>query len=155
MVPGMQPVPAVQRAAGRILLIDPAGCVLLLEHRVDLATDETVWAAPGGGCEPGESPLQAAGRELAEECGIRVAVEAADPVHVERRRWWFDGVAYDQTDHFFAARVEQRPQVTAAHRTEWEAQTMLGHRWFTSDELLHSPVRYEPADLAAVLTGLQ
>lgn len=146
---------AVPRTAGRMLVLDPAGCVLLLEHRLDLDTDETVWAAPGGGCEPGESPLRAAVRELAEECGFEAAPEADESVHVEVRRWYFQGVAYDQTDHFFVARVPRRPRVIAAHRTEWEERTVLGHHWFAAADLLDTSHRYEPAELLAVLAGLR
>lgn len=38
-----------------------------------------VWAAPGGGIEPGELPLEALRRELVEESGL---VIDADPPHV-------------------------------------------------------------------------
>ena len=146
---------AVPRTAGRMLVLDPVGCVLLLEHRLDIDADETVWAAPGGGCEPGESPLEAAVRELAEECGISARPESGESVHVEVRRWYFQGVAYDQTDHFFVARVDRRPGVIAAHRTEWEERTVLGHHWFAAADLLGSSIRYEPADLLPVLAGLR
>jgi len=46
------------------------GClrVLLVERGDGLG-----WAVPGGKIEPGESPRQAAGRELTEETGLRVA----------------------------------------------------------------------------------
>lgn len=132
------------------MLLDPDDRVLLLLHRVSLDTEDTVWATPGGGCEPGEAPAQAAVRELAEECGITVDGDLA-AVHVERRRWYLSDTAYDQTDHFFLARVKARPVVSAEDRTEWEARTVLDCRWFSVRELADSPIRYEPAALIDVI----
>jgi 8-oxo-dGTP pyrophosphatase MutT (NUDIX family) len=146
---------AIQRTAGRVLLLDPARTVLLLQHRLDLTSADTVWAAPGGGCEPGETPAAAARRELAEECGITVDLAADESaISSERRRWYFDESAYDQVDYFFVVRVSERPAVVAGGRTALEEQTVLGYRWFSSSDLRESQVRYEPADLPALLESL-
>jgi 8-oxo-dGTP diphosphatase len=54
-----------------ILLVDPAGA-LLLQLRDDKAPYyPNVWGPPGGAVEPGEAPLEAAGRELWEETSLR------------------------------------------------------------------------------------
>ena len=149
--------PAVVREAGRVLLVDSDRSVLLLEHRVEHPGEATVWAAPGGGCEAGETPAEAARRELAEECGIEVEfAPAASAVHAETRRWSHDGIAYDQTDHFFLVETASRPPVSALGRTELEGLTVLGHRWFSvADlrELRAVGVRYEPDALIWLLEG--
>ena len=64
------------------------------------------WLAPGGGTKPGETPRDAAIREAYEQTGIRVelAPDAAE-VMTSQRRWAWDGVTYDQTDHLFHAGV--------------------------------------------------
>jgi 8-oxo-dGTP pyrophosphatase MutT (NUDIX family) len=143
----------VTREAGRVLVIDPDGCVLLLKHRTE---DGTVWAAPGGGCESGESPAEAAARELAEECGIAVETGIdTTAVHAESRRWHFDGIAYDQTDHYFVARVSSRPAVNSEGRTALEEANVLGDRWFSVSELQSCDTRFEPAGLIALLIGHQ
>ena len=45
--------------------------VLMVKHRAD---GEEYWVLPGGGIEDGETPEQAAVRELKEECGINGSV---------------------------------------------------------------------------------
>ena len=52
-----------------ILVFDARGGALLLCR----ATGSFRWDIPKGGSEPGESPLQTAVRETAEECGLRFA----------------------------------------------------------------------------------
>lgn len=49
----------------RVLAIDSTGRVLLVRHSYGTPR----WMAPGGGLRPGEDPILAAGRELAEETG--------------------------------------------------------------------------------------
>jgi len=53
-------------AAG-VATFDEGGRLLLARH-----VHDGLWATPGGGVEPGESPLEAAIREVGEETGLLV-----------------------------------------------------------------------------------
>jgi ADP-ribose pyrophosphatase len=56
----------------RVAALDDAGRIALVEENVYVC-GQRLLMCPGGGCEPGEEPLAAARRELAEEAGIRAA----------------------------------------------------------------------------------
>lgn len=73
-------VSAIRRRIGHDLVFlpsvgaavfDPAGRVLLARH-----LDDDLWGTVGGGMEPGESPVDAVLREVAEETGLVVVIDA-------------------------------------------------------------------------------
>jgi mutator protein MutT len=55
-----------------VALTDPTGAVLLHLRDPGAAAEPGQWALPGGHVEPGETPAQAAARELTEETGLVV-----------------------------------------------------------------------------------
>ena len=55
------------REGADALILDPAGRVLLVRR-----ADDRRWAMPGGWVDPGETPAQAAVREVFEETGLVV-----------------------------------------------------------------------------------
>ncbi len=111
------------------------------DHRVllvhfDFANDDLptgLWACPGGGIDPGESPAQGLIRELEEELGLTID----DPGTAV---WWkehlFPMTAWDgQHDTFFFLEVdafEPRPHLT---RAELLAEHLDDLRWWTYDEI--------------------
>ena len=107
----------------------------------------TFWATPGGGMEPGETPLSAALREVHEELGIAVALEG--PVHKSVGVFEFEGELIENTDHFFVGFWDGVPQLSGASETESAA--LKEARWWTVEEIEQSPDAIFPRDLAAVL----
>jgi 8-oxo-dGTP pyrophosphatase MutT (NUDIX family) len=61
----------IARVAG-ILLVDRAGRLLLQLRDRDAPTNPGKWSIVGGHIEPGEIPIEAARREMAEETGLQV-----------------------------------------------------------------------------------
>jgi 8-oxo-dGTP pyrophosphatase MutT (NUDIX family) len=142
---------SVARVGGRVFLVDASERVLLIHERLE--GGGTHWLTPGGGVEDGEHPRDAARRETLEETGIDV-----EPDHEEvlrtRRDWSWDGVDYDQVDHFFLARVPDGTAVRPKALTAVERLTLLGTRWWTLAELRASEEVMVPADVADVLARI-
>ncbi|MFF0746445.1 NUDIX hydrolase [Streptomyces sp. NPDC004111] len=142
-----------QRPAARIVCLDAAHRVLLLHWR-DPFDGAWLWEPPGGGMEPGETPLATARRELAEETGLDPCAIRDRSVPVERDVQW-NGRRFTGTEHFFAARfdTEQPPLVRTGLLPD--EQVNLGeHRWVPWKELASLADPVEPPELLAVLTAL-
>jgi len=75
-LPESEPVPALKRAAVAVALTETeaaGGTALLLTLRASgLRAHSNQWALPGGRCDEGETPAQAALRELHEELGLEL-----------------------------------------------------------------------------------
>jgi 8-oxo-dGTP pyrophosphatase MutT (NUDIX family) len=140
----------VARVGGRVLLLDSADRLLLIHERLE--DGSTHWLTPGGGVEGDESPRAAAVREAVEEVGIEVDLPGdAEAVLVTQRLWGWDGITYDQTDHFFVARVASGLTAQPRGLTDVEQQTVLGHHWWTRDELEQTHEVLVPDGLASIV----
>lgn len=143
---------AVERRAARVLLLDAEDRVLLF-HGCDPADTAagSWWFTPGGGLDPGESPAQAAARELAEETGLVVDPEQLGPaVHARIACFRFASRSYRQSEDYFLLRVTAH-DVDSAGFSALELLAVLGHRWWPRSELRGTDERVYPAELPDVL----
>ncbi|MEU9890030.1 NUDIX domain-containing protein [Sphaerisporangium sp. NPDC051011] len=140
------------RPAARVVCVDGDGRVLLLRWR-DTVAGRVFWEPPGGGIDPGETPLEAARRELAEETGLPGDAVIDVSVPVERDYHWL-GVHYVKVEPFYLARFGGSPQVAPATLTSEEQDTLLGHGWFTPAEIAALPDPVEPPALTEVVALL-
>lgn len=144
----------VHRRAARVLLVDAAGRVLLLQGVDPSRPDEPYWMTPGGGIEGDEDPATCAVRELFEETGIRLEpASLAGPVWDEIVDFEFHGVPYRQEQVFYAARVAGGP-VAPTRLDEGERRCLLGHRWWRPAEFATTTERYYPRQLPELLRAV-
>ena len=131
----------LRRRAARVLLLDPAGRLLLVCGADPATPGRRFWWTVGGGLEPGEGPAEAAVREVLEETGL-VVPEAAliGPVGADQAAFAFGDRWIEQENDYFVARVPAGAEPRVGHRPA-EVADLLGCAWWT------------PAQLQAQLAG--
>nr|GID83382.1 RNA pyrophosphohydrolase [Actinoplanes derwentensis] len=129
-----------------MLCFDASGWVLLLNWE-DPVSGERLWEPPGGGIDPGETPWQAARRELAEETGLDASLVGERFADVERGSVW-KGVRYTGAEQFFAAFFPTvRPPLVRDNLLPYEQNELIAHRWVDPAALTALPDRLEPPSL--------
>lgn len=150
---------SLRRAVRAVILADDDSvllCRLSLPHPVVPTGATIVWAAPGGGVEPGESPLAALRRELHEETGL---VIDADPPHVWHQEvvapghaGGFNGVV---NDYFFVRTKHFEPR-GALSDDDLASEHISGLRWWRHRDIVNyrGTDLFSPRDIATPLAAL-
>ncbi len=140
------------RHTARILVLDEEGKVLLFRTHWSRRVAEPRWLTPGGGIDPGESPHQAAVRELHEETGL-VVEQLGEPVWRERRPLPA-GHEFDETDATYFLLRTRRFEVTDEHWMPDEHDDILDIRWFSRSDLDDPAEVFDPEDVARILDAV-
>jgi 8-oxo-dGTP pyrophosphatase MutT (NUDIX family) len=146
--------PGQHRETARVLLLDGQGRVFLLQTHFDPEVQlPPRWITPGGGIDPGETPRQAAKRELFEETGLSVSEDdLGEQIWRQEGVWhWGDHVnSHSYVDYFFALKVESF-ELNDSAWTDDERRDILQTRWFAIEELVASDESVGPHGLVDFL----
>lgn len=145
-------IPGEHRATGRVLVSNSAGQYLLLLTHFDPEVGlPPRWLTPGGGIDAGETPRQAAARELFEETGL-VVDESSLGTEIAQftGRWdWADGLNHHTfTDHIFEHHVDEFV-LDRSHWTPEEHRDVLQIKWWSATELEATQEPISPPGLAS------
>ncbi|HVE64338.1 MAG TPA: NUDIX domain-containing protein [Mycobacteriales bacterium] len=144
----------VRRRAARVIVVDVAARVLLMQGCDPADPGERYWFTPGGGLEPGESMTDAATRELREETGFAASpTDFGEPVWHDVSVFPFEGRVYEQSQDFFLLRT---PGFDAAPLgfEEHESRSVTGLRWWSLDELKVTHETFYPPVLIWLVRAL-
>ena len=151
------PSPRLRRTA-RALLADGGDRLLLARH--DLTArhyGRVLWAPPGGGLEPGETPVEAVLRELEEELGLRVSADRVrhvwhqEVVSAAYSKDW-DGAVHD----YFLVHGESWAVRSESSADLQAAEGITEFRWWSIAAMraLAEPEVFAPRQLPALLGDL-
>lgn len=139
------------RPTVRVVCFDGQGRVLLARWR-DPSNGLSGWDAPGGGIEPGETPQDAARRELREETGLLARV--LDRHVVVRRDLWWNNRRVIGDEPYYLAFVDQPPPVDRSRSEPHELRLITEFRWVPPAEARHLPGQLQVPDFEDVAREL-
>jgi 8-oxo-dGTP diphosphatase len=139
------------REAVRAVVTDEAGRLLLVRFAL---SEGSLWAAPGGGVEHGESHEEAIRRELHEEVGLLDA-EIGPPIWIRTHIVPLSSDFSGQQETFYLVRVKEVTGSPAFSDEQLLAEGLTGSRWWTLEELRESTDdRFAPKNLCALYESL-
>jgi len=148
--------PGQHRETARVILCKPSSEIFLLKTHFDPEVGlPPRWITPGGGIDEGETVIQAAMRELAEETGLEVSPEAlGELIWVTEGRWdWADGRNHHTyVDHFYLLQIQDFA-LDISGWTADEHRDVVEHRWWSLDDLKQSGESVSPPGLVDFLTS--
>ena len=143
----------IHRVAARVLPVNPAGEVLLLQGQDPAHPGDLHWVSVGGAVDEGETLAAAGAREMLEETGVVVEPdELVGPVHRASHPFSWAGQAYLSDNHFFAIAVDGPLDVHFGGLEEAEVGNILQARWWTPEALREDGTAASP-DLPDIMVA--
>lgn len=143
------------RKAARVLILDPQKRVLLVKGHDSDRPDRQWWFTIGGGIDLGETPEQAAIREVFEETGIELKqTQLIGPV-IERTAI-FDFAAEHCVQHelIYLVELDTVPDTNTSGWTEVENSFLEEMAWLSAADIADSSIEVFPENLGDLVANL-
>ena len=140
------------RPTARVLMLDEFDQVLLFRGTNPSAPGIRFWFPTGGGIEAGETPEEAARREVFEETGL-ASFDLGRHIWNRRHVFEFYGEHLDVREQWFFARVPHF-EISTSGFTEGERVFVQEHRWWALNDLEETADVLTPKNLASLLRDL-
>ncbi len=140
------------RHTARVLLVDELGRLLLFQGQDPANPSDIYWCPVGGGIEAGESPEDAAKREVREETGL-IDFDLGSHVWNRQDEYTFNGMEYHVKETWFLSRVSTF-EIDTTSLFGLERIAFLQYRWWTQRELDGTTEIMTPRQLAPMLKDL-
>lgn len=139
------------RHTARLIVLDPSNRLLLIQYRAEQPflhngrEESLFWYTPGGGIDPGETPEQAALREIDEEMGIRDVPLGPQVAACTALRNRFSVKRLCHESYFLMRTPDSR--FDTARLAETDIDPVADVRWWDVDALARSGEAILPAGL--------
>ena len=144
-----------ERFAARVIILDHEGRVLLMRGHDEHNPMRSWWFTLGGGIDPGETPVEAALREVVEEAGISLTPrDVVGPILKRTSVFDFAQEHIVQHEVFYLARVANNVAITREGWTDVERRFVDDLAWMTVQELHDSPCEVFPKSLPQIVANL-
>jgi 8-oxo-dGTP pyrophosphatase MutT (NUDIX family) len=142
----------IDREAIRAVMLTPAGKILLMQAR-EPASDFTVWFAPGGGIERGETADVCLRREIREETGI-VLGHIGPLIWRRHHTFEWNGQMLSQSEAFYFVPIDEFEPDFTTNPSETELMAFQQFEWWTPNAISTSQDVFAPRLLATHLQNL-
>lgn len=128
------------RHTSRLIVLDPRERILLIQYQAAVASDPdgstpgAFWYTPGGGVDPGETPEQAALRELDEEAGIRGVTLGPCVATCDALRDKFIRTSFCRERYFLIRAPSDR--IDTSRLAETDLDPVLDVRWWNVEDFI-------------------
>ena len=136
----------------RVLLVDHHDRLLLFHGQDPANLSDVFWCPVGGGIEAGESPEQAAMREVREETGLS-DLDLGPHIWNGQEKYNFNGTKRHAIETWFFARVADF-EIDTSGFSEIELKSFIEYRWWTQAELSTTSEILTPRRLASLFDDL-